>query len=131
MFHVHLKFQLKAMPKMFWFFYRSKRDKSEKTSRNKCYVIEKYQPYVHFRFVDQVTRLAIRFRLPKYSQSSKYNLLLFFSPSFLSKLLCSISVCSKATCLVQLGEDWICSMSKMTPIPWVLSCTSVKQRVEA
>lgn len=34
-------------------FFRSKRDKSDEASRNTCYVIEKYQPYVHFRFVDQ------------------------------------------------------------------------------
>jgi len=58
MFHVHLKFQFKAVPKMF---FRSKVDNGEKTSRNKCYVLGKYQLYVHFIFVDQVTRLAIRF----------------------------------------------------------------------
>lgn len=50
MLYVHSKFHLKAVLKMF---FRSKRDKSDEASRNTCYVIEKYQPYVHFRFVDQ------------------------------------------------------------------------------
>lgn len=107
-------------------FFRSKRDKSEKTSRRRCYVIEKYQPYLHFRFVDQVTRLATRFLHPKYSQSSKYNLLFFPCP----KLLCSIAMCSKASCFAQLGKDQIWFVSKMAFNTSVVSGTSVKHRIE-
>lgn len=109
MLYVHSKFHLKAVPKMF---FRSKRDKSDEASRNTCYVIEKYQSYVHFRFVDQ----GWQSNFDSLNIHGVLNIMLFYNVVFLyffSRNHLSITVCSKASYLVKLREGWIWFVSKM------------------